>query len=384
MPAPSVFIFAGEASADALGGMVIDGLRKGGGSPDCWGVGGPAMRERGFQSIEPMGEFTVLGIAQALLSIPRLSGMADALIGEILNRQPDAILTIDSKGFSMRFARRLKRRMAAAGWRAPVLHLVAPTVWAWGGWRAREVARSVDHLLCLFPFEAPYFTDRGIAVTVTGHPAAERKRQSRAGARKSLGLSGREKALVLLPGSRGREVRQLLPDMLEAAALARNRAGPLRTLVPVAETVKAEVEAICGSAGLKGLRLCPPAMHGAALAAGDYGLICSGTVTLEAALAGLPGSVYYKLDWISRMCGNLMVDRSKVVLANAVSGKDIYPLFLDREFTPRTMAEAAISGLGKPSRKGGGLMAATDVTVTGGCAATAAAAVIAELGGETG
>ena len=379
MPAPKVFMFAGEASADSLGAMVIDGLEALAGGADCWGVGGPAMRRRGFRSVQPMDAFTVLGLGQAVRSVPTLRKMGNALIDQVLAAPPDAILTIDNKGFSMRFARRLKGRMAAAGWRAPVLHLVAPTVWAWGGWRAKGVARSVDHLMCLFPFEESYFTRHGVTVTVTGHPAAERKRPSRKEARARLGLGSGERALVLLPGSRRREIRALLPDMLAAAAIVRERERDTAVLVVAADTVGDEVAGIAGAAGVGGVRLCPATEMDSVLAAGEYGLICSGTVTLEAALAGLAGSVYYRPDPASRLLGNLMVDRSRVVLANAVAGREVYPLFLNREFTPRTMAELALEGLRSPSRTGSrGL--ADAVRVGNGFAANAAGAVLAEIG----
>ena len=379
MPAPRVFIFAGEASADALGAMVIDGLEARAGSVECWGVGGPAMRRRGFRSVQPMEDFTVLGLGQAVRSASRLDRMGGALIEQILAARPDAILTIDNKGFSMRFARRLKGRMTAVGWRAPILHLVAPTVWAWGGWRARGVARSVDHLLCLFPFEESYFTQHGINVTVTGHPAAERKRPSGKQARARLGLGNDGRVLVLLPGSRRREVRSLLPDMLKAAAIVREDEVGTAVLVAAAETVADEVAAVTAAAGITGIRLCPAAEMDSVLAAGDYGLICSGTVTLEAALAGLAGSVYYRPDLASRLFGNVMVDRSKVVLANTVAGKEVYPLFLNREFTPRTMAGLALEGL-RSRRKLSGRALAEAVRAGDGFAANAAGAILSEIG----
>ena len=360
--------------------MVMDGLRHQGVSPEFWGVGGAAMAGGGFQAVRPMGDFTVLGLGEALRAVPRLHRLADTLIEQILERRPDAILTIDNKGFAMRFARRLKKRMAASGWRAPILHLVAPTVWAWGGWRVKEVARSVDHLLCLFPFEAAYFTGRGVKVSVTGHPAAEREYPTRAEARAELGLGRGANALVLLPGSRRREVRSLLPDMLTAAAGVGERTDSLSVLLPAAETVREDVESIAGAAGLEGLRLYPASALRQVLAAGDYGLICSGTVTLEAALAGLPGSVYYRPDWVSRTLGGWLVDRGKVVLANAVSGVEVYPLHLNSEFTPESMARLAVEGLGKRP-KAAGRPVADAVRVEGGFARNAAAAIMGELPG---
>lgn len=379
MPESSIFIFAGEGSADALGAMVIDGLRQSGESSVCWGVGGPAMSRHGFESVLPMEEFTVLGLSQALLAVGRLRRNGDALIEQILDRRPAAVLTIDNKGFSMRFARRLRRRMADAGRRAPILHLVAPTVWAWGGWRAKEAARSVDRLLCLFPFEAPYFTAHGLPVTVTGHPAARASYPSREKARKDLGLGQDAKALVLLPGSRAREIRSLFPCMLEAVAMIREKVGELAVLLPVAGTVAGEVDSIIHEHGGQGLRLCSPDEFRSALVAGDYGLICSGTVTLEAAIAGLSGSVYYRLDPVSRLFGGWLVDRSKVVLANAVAGEELYPLFLNREFSPQVMAENAVEGLLNPPR--GRIRGIADtVAGEGGFSLTAAKAILAEMG----
>ena len=119
-----------------------------------------------------------------------------------METRPDVIVTIDNKGFSLRLGKALKTKMAAAGWSAPVVHLVAPTVWAWGAWRAKSVAASVDRLLCLFPFEVPYFTRYGVDAIAVGHPAVERKRPSKKQARKALGLHDQDDVLVLLPGSR--------------------------------------------------------------------------------------------------------------------------------------------------------------------------------------
>ena len=375
----AIFMLAGEASADALGGMVIEGLQRLGASPDCWGVGGDAMQQQGLRSIHPMDDFTILGFSQALQSLPRLNRLGDLLIEQIIDLRPDAVLTIDNKGFSMRFARRLKKRMGVAGWSAPILHLVAPTVWAWGAWRSRSIARSVDRLLCLFPFESAYFDGKGVEVTVTGHPAAERDRPSQEGARQKLGLGSSDKVLILLPGSRRREVKALLPDMLAASAIIRKAIGSLEVLVPVADTVADEVEAITGEVASDGrVRLCPAAMLDSALAAGDYGMICSGTVTLEAALAGLQGSVYYRPDWLSRMFGGIMVDRGKVVLANAVAGREVYPLFLGNEFKPETMAALAVDRLRNPSLVESRLVADA-IGVEGGFAKNAAAAVMAEI-----
>lgn len=376
MTTPSLFMLAGEASGDALGAMVMDGLIADDQHFRCWGVGGEAMQARGFDSITPMQAFTVLGLGEALGAIPRLNRLANSLIERIMAERPAAVLTIDNKGFSMRFARRLKKRMVAAGWHAPVIHLVAPTVWAWGAWRARTVARSVDRLLCLFPFEARYFSPHGLAVTVVGHPAAERDRPSRAAARAALELEPSAKVIALLPGSRRREIRTLLPDMLSAAVMLRESEPGLVALLPVAGSVMAEVHGLASEAA--GVRCLDQDQLDIALAAADAALICSGTVALEVALAGVPGAVYYRPDGLSRMIGNLLVDRSKVVLPNAIMGKEIYPLFLNSEFSAATMAATAGAALaGEIPAPAPGLQ--QQLVVEGGFGQAAARAIRASL-----
>ena len=387
MTAPSLFIMVGEASGDRLGAEVMKGLAARNAACDCWGVGGDAMQSLGFGSVMAMDDFTVLGVGEAIKAIPRLNRLANTLIDRIMETRPDAILTIDNKGFSMRFARRLKKRMARAGWHAPILHLVAPTVWAWGGWRARGVAKSVDHLMCLFPFEEPYFTRHGVEVTVVGHPSAERPRPGRDEARGTLGIDPDRPLLALLPGSRSREVATLLPDMLRAFSILKAELPSLQAVLPMASNVASGVTAMVGritgegSGHDQGLHLRLQDDLDAVLAASDAGMICSGTVTLEAALAGLPGAVYYRPDWLARKLGNIFVERSNVVLANAIMGEEIYPLYLNDEFSPQSMADAALPLLTRPGTRITTL--GDTLTVKGGFGRTSADVIIRSIKGKS-
>ena len=136
------------------------------------GVGGPAMKAQGLTTDIAMDELTVFGFGAALTAYPRLSRLADKLVDEIMASRPKLIITVDVKGFSLRLAARVKKRMASVGWSAPVIHTVAPTVWAWGAWRRHRVARAVDGLLCLFPFEPAYFQPLGLKADFIGHPEA--------------------------------------------------------------------------------------------------------------------------------------------------------------------------------------------------------------------
>src|SRR4051794_22853342 len=168
--APFIFIVAGEPSGDALGGALIRALRKRtGGRLRFAGIGGESMAEQGLSSLVPLSDLAVAGIAEVLPRAPLILRRGRETGGAIREMHPDAVVTIDSSGFSWRIAHRLRR----AGERLPLIHYVAPMVWAWRPGRARRMARWYDHLLTLLPFEPPYFERVGLACTYVGHPVIE-------------------------------------------------------------------------------------------------------------------------------------------------------------------------------------------------------------------
>lgn len=336
-----IVMIAGEASGDGLGGQVLAALNTHLQPLEVSGVGGDAMQGQGLKPIFPMAELSVVGLSHAIKSYGRLKKRAAELTDHILETRPDVIVTIDNKGFSLRLGKALKAKMAATGWSAPIVHLVAPTVWAWGAWRAKSVAASVDKLLCLFPFELPYFTPYGVDALAVGHPAVEQPRPSKIEARKALGLKDNDPVLVLLPGSRKREIESLLPDMLQSLRIIRQTKPDLKVVLPAAASVRPLIQSMITSADQ--VEITDQSKANMVMAAGDYGLICSGTVTLEAALSGLDGHVYYQVDGLSLLIGKMMLDRSKIVLPNAITGQEIYPLSLNHEFTAQTMAADALA-----------------------------------------
>lgn len=376
-----VFV-VGEASGDTLAAAMVDGIRACGHDVTLSGIGGPRLQDRGLSAVAPMESLTVIGIGQALAAVPRLNRLADQLIAHVIETRPDAIITVDSKGFNLRFARRLRARLKAmsAEMVPPVIHTVAPTVWAWGGWRAAGVARSVDRLICLFPFETPYFTAHGLDTVAAGHPAAERQRPGRAEARKGFGITADEKVLCLLPGSRRSEVARLLPDMVAAVGILKKDIPGLRVFLPVAATVAATVTPLIADEDA----ITPVDQDDLdqVLAAADFGLICSGTVSLETALSGLPGHVYYRTDVLSMLVGRLLVRRDRIVLPNVIAGREVYGFSFGGEFDAVQMAATARQGLLQDNAD----MTATatqlqqQLTVGNGFAATAAAAILEKIG----
>ncbi|MDC0650240.1 hypothetical protein OAQ37_07045, partial [Alphaproteobacteria bacterium] len=232
MTAP-IFILAGEASGDQLAAHLMRVVNNAYEKPDWIGVGGRLMQAEGLESWFDMQTLSVMGFGSALKAYQRLSSLADELVEQVIKAQPYLVLTVDNKGFAVRFASRLKRRMKAVGWSVPIIHCVAPTVWAWGKWRAKEIATVMDGLLCLFPFEPDYFEPFGLAAHFIGHPEAfgdfipakpvdETLKEPRTKFNK----------IVLLPGSRRSEISLILPEMLAATAIIKRHHPSLNFVLP--------------------------------------------------------------------------------------------------------------------------------------------------------
>ena len=290
-----VYLVAGEASGDMLGARLIAALRAA--RPDLTfaGVGGDRMAEQGFTSLFPMRELALMGFLEVLPNIRRLARRLDETVADIATRRPALVVTIDSPGFTLRVAERARAR----GFR--VLHYVAPQVWAWRPGRVKKIARQVDRILALLPFEAPFFEKAGIPVRFVGHSILESgaDRGDAARFRAAHGIAPGERVVLVMPGSRRSEVGRLLPVFGEALRLAAGQVPGLRPVVPLAGPVEAAVRAVAAH-----WRPAPILLHGvaekydafaAARETGGAGLIKSGTSSLEVALAGVPMAVVNRM-----------------------------------------------------------------------------------------
>ena len=334
--ADHIFMLAGEASGDKLGGSILREMRARGYGDRIIGIGGIEMQAEGLEPLFEMEELTVLGIGGAIKNYSHLKKRLDQLVQHIRLTKPRMVFTIDSKAFSLRLGKTLKAIMAKEGWSVPVVHLVAPTVWAWGSWRAKSIPHSVDHLLCLFPFEVPYFTKYGASAHAVGHPAIDIEWPSPHQARAHLNLAQDDIVIGLFPGSRRREVAGLLPEMAEAIRLLRQSHPQIKAILPAASSVRQIIEEFLTPED--GIQLLDETDRYHAMKAADYGLICSGTVTLETALSGLHGSAYYAADPVSVFIGKRLVDVTKVILPNAITGEEIYTLEINKEFSSSSIA----------------------------------------------
>ncbi|GAB3443161.1 lipid-A-disaccharide synthase [Insolitispirillum peregrinum] len=338
---PLVCIITGEPSGDLLGGRLMDALRRAtGGTVDFMGVGGESMAARGLDSLIDQRELAVMGFIEVVPKIPRILRRVRELTQTILDRRPDVLITIDSWGFTKRVHRSVRAASAAAGWKVPQLHYVAPMVWAWKEKRARDVARTVDHLLCLLPNEPAYFERHGLPVTHVGHPVVEggAGQGDRTGFRASHHLGDDSPLLVVLPGSRRSETSRLLPVFGEAVAILARRHPGLRVVVPTVATVADQVEQqVRGWAGTSVVLRGEQARYDA-FAAGDVALAASGTVSLELAMAGLPHLVAYRVAASTAWLFRRLTSFRYANLINYILDRFVIPEVLQEDCTALTLA----------------------------------------------
>jgi lipid-A-disaccharide synthase len=336
-PAPFVFIIAGEPSGDALGAALIRALReRTGGHMRVAGIGGEQMRAEGIDSLVPLSELAVAGLTEVLPHAPRLLRRIGETVAAIRDLRPDAVVTIDSSGFCWRVAHLLRRR----GETLPLIAYVAPMVWAWRPGRARHMARWYDHVLTLLPFEPPYLEKVGLAASHVGHPVLESGAGSGDAARFRMahGIAADELVLSVLPGSRGGEVRRLVPVFGEALDRLDRIVGPFRVVVPtvatVAETVSRGVEDWPG----RPIVLLGREEKYDAFAASRAALAASGTVALELALSRVPMAVAYRLNKLTEALLDHIVKVRQVNLVNLLLGRVLVPEHLRGDCAPDKIA----------------------------------------------
>lgn len=334
-----VGMVAGEASGDLLAAHLIAAL-KSRRQAQFGGIGGPRMQSEGFDSRYPMEKLSVRGYGELLGHYREIMGIRRRLAAELLGERPDIFIGVDSSGFNLG----LERRMKDAG--IPAIHYVGPSIWAWRGWRIREIARSVSHVLVLFPFEEPIYKKAGVPVTYVGHPMADviPLKVSKEEARAQLRLPQGKLIVVLMPGSR----RSELHYMADAFVLAAHR---FRQEVP-------DVHFVCPTVTRQTRDMFEQAMHRQqradlpltllfghsheALAAADIALVASGTAALEAALFKTPMVVAYRQSPITWALMRRLLYLPYVSLPNILAGEMLVPELLQDAASPAALAGALL------------------------------------------
>ena len=337
--APLIFLIAGEPSGDQLGARLMAALReRTNGAVRFAGVGGEAMAAAGLESLVPIEDLAVMGVAEVLPKARRIFRRVRETVAAVREMKPDAVVSIDSSGFTWRVAQRLRQR------RDPVLliHYVAPMVWAWRAGRARRMARWYDHLMTLLPFEPPYFEAAGLSCSYVGHPVIE------SGADRGDGKAFRARhhidpdatVVAVLPGSRHGEVQRLLPAFRATIERLRRRYPELTVVIPTVRGVMDEIAAAAKDWPVPTIVVRGPQAKYDALAASAVALAASGTVTLEVALAGVPMVVAYRVNAFTHKLLKRLVKVKYATLINIVLDRPAIPEFLQKDCTPERLTLA--------------------------------------------
>jgi lipid-A-disaccharide synthase len=340
-----IYLVAGEASGDALGARLVAALRARDPALRFAGIGGERLAEQGVASLFPMRELALMGLIEVLPNIRRLARRLDETVADVAAKRPAVLVTIDSPGFTLRLAARVKPMGI------PVIHYVAPQIWAWRPGRVEKIKAQVDRVLCLLPFETVLFDHAGIAADFVGHPVLESGADTGDSARfrASHGLAPRDRVLLVMPGSRRFASIRRLPVFGETLALLARRVPTLRPIVAVspivAEAVRRAVQDWPGAPIL----VQDIADKHDAFAAAEAGLIKSGTSSLEMAVAGVPHIIAYRLNPITAWIAERLVRVPFASLVNLLAERQVAPEFLQRFAVPERMAEALETLLTDPT-----------------------------------
>ncbi|MGE5506063.1 MAG: lipid-A-disaccharide synthase [Actinomycetota bacterium] len=335
-----IYVIAGEPSGDLLGGRLMGALKRRDPSIRFAGIGGEAMRAQGLESLFPMAELSVMGLVEVLPRIPNILRRVDQTLADIARLNPDAVVTIDSWGFTGRIQKGLKK----AGARAARIHYVAPMVWAWKPNRTKKLAAVLDLLLALLPNEPPWFEKDGLRTLHVGHPVVESGAETGDGAgfRARHGLDADTQLVCVLPGSRTSETGRLLPVFAETLALLKDSHPGLVAVVPTVETVADKVTAAAATWAVPAIVLRGTAEKYDAFAACNAALAASGTVALELALAGLPAVIAYKVSKVSAFVATrfLGLKLKFATLVNIIMDRAVMPELLQDDCRPDRLAAA--------------------------------------------
>jgi len=341
-PHPVIWILAGEASGDVLGGRLMAALRARLPGVAFAGVGGVRMQAEGLDPLFPLSDLAVMGLVEILPRIRLLSRRLAEAADDIAQRRPDLVVTIDSPGFALRLLRRI------SGLGIARVHYVAPQVWAWREHRVREFPGLWDRLLCLLPFERAFFAKHGLDARFVGHPVLQSGVDTGDAARfrAARGLSADAPVLILMPGSRRSEVPRLLPVFGRMLAILRNQRPDLVPVLPVSPVVAETVARAVASWPVRPIVVTDTGEKHDAFAAAGAALTKSGTSTLELALAGVPMAVTYRVNPLTAAIVRRQIKVPYVAMVNLLAGRGLVPELLQENCTPERLAHEVMTLLG--------------------------------------
>lgn len=336
----------GEVSGDTLGVKLMQSFREQGIDAEFEGIGGPQMIAEGFKSYYPMEILSVMGIVEVLKDLKKLFAVRDGLV-ELWTAQPvDVFIGIDAPDFNLRLSKTLKEKNLPI----QTVQYVSPSVWAWRQGRVHGIKKTIDLVLCLFPFEKNFYQQYGVPAAFVGHPLAKQLplNNSVQDAKRNLGLDPEKTYIALLPGSRRGEVERLLPLVLGSAQILSTKYPNVEYLIPaINDARKTQIEssvAQCDPALIAKLHILENSdtesnVGRMVMSASDIVALASGTATLEAMLLHRPMVTFYKLNTLTYFIAKLLVKIPYYSLPNIIAGKKVIEELIQKQATPERLAQ---------------------------------------------
>lgn len=340
-----ILISAGEASGDIHAAAVTAALKKIDSAIEVFGMGGDALRAAGGEVLFDIKDHGVMGFVEVIKKLPDLFKLRSDFARVMDERKPDCLVVVDYPGFNMKLAK------VAHDKGIPVVSYIAPSAWAWNKGRAKNVAKIVDKVACIFPFEYDVYKEAGAPVEFVGHPLLDivKPAWERTEAEAWVGKQPGHPLVLLMPGSRLMEIEKMLPNLLAGAKLLKKQLPEVQFAMPRAGTIPLEL--LQSKIKASGLDIKITEGHNYDLfSVADLALATSGTVTLEAALCGLPSIIVYRTSALNAFIARRVINIPNIGLPNIVAGRQILPELLQEDFTPANVAKTAVELLA-PERR---------------------------------
>ena len=336
-----IFILAGESSGDYIGSFLMDGLQERSNQKlTFFGVGGLLMKKKGLNNKIDMNDLNIIGLVNSIYNYKKLRNYINLLVELIMIEKPQAVITIDSKGFSLALAKKLKNVFKKSNYQCPLIHFVPPTIWAYGESRAKKWSKVHDGLFCLFKKEQDIFKKFNIECIYSGNPFIEKFLKEKINnvniekIKLKLSIGFKKNICLLLPGSRDSEIDYILPEFINLIKCSKNT---YKNLVWILPTTKLQYPRIIKflekEKNTDDVKVIILDENYEILKCAHLAIACSGTITLELVLFNVPTIAVYKSDWLSAFFGRLIVDFKNVILPNFLIGKELIPLLFQEKCT---------------------------------------------------
>jgi len=336
-------IIAGEPSGDFIGAQLMKSLKKKNANITFEGIGGQHMQAEGLQSIYSIQDLSIMGFFEDFSKYYGVFKKLKFLKKQLIENKPDLLITVDFPGFNFRLGKMIK------GFGIRHIHYVAPTVWAWKAWRAKMVAKFLDHLLCIFPFEPPYFEKENLPTTYVGHPVMEMgfDKGDVKNFYEKYKLDPKSKIITLLPGSRQSELNTLVPIYRQAVQMLSDKIKNLHIVIPTLDCYRKKLEQQNWA--------CPVTVitdfdaRKDAYAASKVALAASGTIALELAAAKLPMIITYKVSKLTEWIVRPFIKIKYACMVNILMNKNVVPELLQEDCNPQLISQKVLELLKNPS-----------------------------------